>query len=242
MVGIGQLAESVISEVARAAEAARRRAPGLSPAQRPGHGAGCATATSLRSCSRAASPKAERRRHIRKYATGELDPDRSFFFRGPEQEAEPARPEPGSVRPDGRRRGRRDLDAPPARGRLLALVPGEHQGPRSGPRRRGDRAASSRCRRGSRASASVRPSRAATPRRRKGQWRLWAPECADPIVGRKGGGTHGNRTEQRRDTARATRRWSTPSTAFCVASSRRWRPTARRWRRSPTPRCGRSWK
>ncbi|MBX9681366.1 MAG: HAD-IIB family hydrolase [Gemmataceae bacterium] len=29
------------------------------------------------------SPKTERRRHIRKYAEGELPPDRSFYFRGP---------------------------------------------------------------------------------------------------------------------------------------------------------------
>jgi hypothetical protein len=29
-------------------------------------------------------PKAERRRHRRKYADGELPPDRSFFFRGPD--------------------------------------------------------------------------------------------------------------------------------------------------------------
>ncbi|HEX3698329.1 MAG TPA: HAD-IIB family hydrolase [Polyangia bacterium] len=28
-------------------------------------------------------PRAQRRRHIRKYATGELGPDRSFYFRGP---------------------------------------------------------------------------------------------------------------------------------------------------------------
>jgi hydroxymethylpyrimidine pyrophosphatase-like HAD family hydrolase len=34
---------------------------------------------------RCAVPRAERRRHIRKYATGALDEDRSFFFRGPEQ-------------------------------------------------------------------------------------------------------------------------------------------------------------
>lgn len=33
---------------------------------------------------RARPPQTERRRHIRKYAAGELDPDRSFFFRGPE--------------------------------------------------------------------------------------------------------------------------------------------------------------
>ena len=29
-------------------------------------------------------PKAERRRHVRKYAAGELGPDKSFFFKGPE--------------------------------------------------------------------------------------------------------------------------------------------------------------
>ena len=33
---------------------------------------------------RSIPPQAERRRHIRKYATGELRPDRSFYFRGPE--------------------------------------------------------------------------------------------------------------------------------------------------------------
>lgn len=33
---------------------------------------------------RAAQPKAERRRHRRKYAEGELAPERSFYFRGPE--------------------------------------------------------------------------------------------------------------------------------------------------------------
>jgi HAD superfamily hydrolase (TIGR01484 family) len=31
-----------------------------------------------------AAPKVERQRHIRKYAEGELPPDRSFYFRGPE--------------------------------------------------------------------------------------------------------------------------------------------------------------
>jgi hypothetical protein len=30
------------------------------------------------------APKAERRRHVRKYAEGELGPDKSFYFRGPE--------------------------------------------------------------------------------------------------------------------------------------------------------------
>jgi hydroxymethylpyrimidine pyrophosphatase-like HAD family hydrolase len=30
-------------------------------------------------------PRGERRRHVRKYAIGELGPDKSFFFRGPEQ-------------------------------------------------------------------------------------------------------------------------------------------------------------
>src|SRR5262249_51802469 len=33
---------------------------------------------------RAAIPRSERRRHRRKYAEGELPPDLSFFFRGPE--------------------------------------------------------------------------------------------------------------------------------------------------------------
>jgi hypothetical protein len=33
---------------------------------------------------RARPPAAERRRHLRKYAAGELGPDKSFYFRGPE--------------------------------------------------------------------------------------------------------------------------------------------------------------
>jgi hypothetical protein len=33
---------------------------------------------------RTSSPRAERRRHVRKYAEGELGPDRSFYFRGPD--------------------------------------------------------------------------------------------------------------------------------------------------------------
>jgi hypothetical protein len=33
---------------------------------------------------RPAAPRQERRRHLRKYAEGQLDPDRSFYFRGPE--------------------------------------------------------------------------------------------------------------------------------------------------------------
>ncbi|MGH9626981.1 MAG: hypothetical protein ACRD7E_01245, partial [Bryobacteraceae bacterium] len=33
---------------------------------------------------RAAPPSGERRRHSRKYAEGQLEPDRSFYFRGPE--------------------------------------------------------------------------------------------------------------------------------------------------------------
>ena len=33
---------------------------------------------------RASAPRAERRRHVRKYAEGELGPDRSFYFRGPD--------------------------------------------------------------------------------------------------------------------------------------------------------------
>ena len=34
---------------------------------------------------RCRTPTAERRRHVRKYAAGELGPDKSFYFRGPEQ-------------------------------------------------------------------------------------------------------------------------------------------------------------
>ena len=34
---------------------------------------------------RVAKPRSERRRHVRKYASGELGEDKSFFFRGPEQ-------------------------------------------------------------------------------------------------------------------------------------------------------------
>lgn len=34
---------------------------------------------------RAHAPTSERRRHVRKYAEGELEPERSFYFRGPEE-------------------------------------------------------------------------------------------------------------------------------------------------------------
>jgi energy-coupling factor transporter ATP-binding protein EcfA2 len=34
---------------------------------------------------RSVAPRAEHRRHVRKYAEGELGPERSFFFRGPEE-------------------------------------------------------------------------------------------------------------------------------------------------------------
>ena len=34
---------------------------------------------------RSIPPKAERRRHVRKYAEGELAPHRSFYFEGPEK-------------------------------------------------------------------------------------------------------------------------------------------------------------
>jgi hydroxymethylpyrimidine pyrophosphatase-like HAD family hydrolase len=84
VVGIGQLAESVITEVARLQ---RRKKIEFHDKTPPG-GQGLLW---LRDGHEppflftAASPKAERRRHIRKYATGELDPDRSFFFRGPDK-------------------------------------------------------------------------------------------------------------------------------------------------------------
>jgi hydroxymethylpyrimidine pyrophosphatase-like HAD family hydrolase len=84
VVGIGQLAESVITEVARIQKLKPLEFPGQAPASgqamvwlRDGHEPPFLINN--------ASPKAERRRHIRKYATGELDPDRSFFFRGPKQ-------------------------------------------------------------------------------------------------------------------------------------------------------------
>ena len=83
--------------------------------------------------------KTERRRHSRKYAEGELPPDRSFYFRGPAGQAQPAGAEPDPVPADGRRRRRRDVDLPPAPGRLLALVPRDDQGRGAGRRGRARR-------------------------------------------------------------------------------------------------------
>jgi hydroxymethylpyrimidine pyrophosphatase-like HAD family hydrolase len=83
VVGIGQLAESVIREVAKL-QKQKVELPGRAPPTgqamlwlREGHEPPFLFTP--------ATPKAERRRHIRKYATGELDPDRSFFFRGPDK-------------------------------------------------------------------------------------------------------------------------------------------------------------
>jgi len=45
---------------------------------------GCAIPVNLHLYSRVHPPRAERRRHRRKYAEGELRPDRCFYFRGPE--------------------------------------------------------------------------------------------------------------------------------------------------------------
>jgi hydroxymethylpyrimidine pyrophosphatase-like HAD family hydrolase len=83
VVGIGQLAESVIREVAKL-QKHKVELPGRAPPTgqamlwlRDGHEPPFLFTP--------ATPRAERRRHIRKYATGELDPDRSFFFRGPDK-------------------------------------------------------------------------------------------------------------------------------------------------------------
>jgi hypothetical protein len=82
VVGIGQLAESVIREVAKLQQH-KVELPGRAPPAgqamlwlRDGHEPPFLFTP--------ATARAERRRHIRKYATGELDPDRSFFFRGPD--------------------------------------------------------------------------------------------------------------------------------------------------------------
>ena len=73
-------------------------------------------------------PSAEQRRHTRKYAVGQLPPDRSFYFRGPEGKL--------NLRAQnllqflevaaGRRRRHVDVSLPARR--LLALVPRRHQG------------------------------------------------------------------------------------------------------------------
>ena len=135
VVAVGEAPETTLGEFcqalaeqppALAAADARDRARCCSGRGRPGtHRAGCA------------SPRAatERRRHRRKYAEGDLPPDRSFYFRGPE--------------------GKLNLRAQNLilflqlaegvddetwlyhlrRGRLLALVPRGDQG--RGPRRQG---------------------------------------------------------------------------------------------------------
>ena len=60
---------------------------------RGGAAARCACARSRRAASASG--------HVRKYAEGELGPDKSFYFRGPDGRAEPARAEPEPV-PAGR--------------------------------------------------------------------------------------------------------------------------------------------
>ena len=66
--------------------------------------------------------KALLRRHKRKYASGELGEDKSFYFRGAEWKVESARAEPNAVCTDRRRGGRGDLDSPPKKERLFAVV------------------------------------------------------------------------------------------------------------------------
>ena len=57
-------------------------------------------------------PREERRRHRRKYAEGELPPDRSFYFRGPGREAQPPGAEPEDLPPGRRRGGCGDMASP----------------------------------------------------------------------------------------------------------------------------------
>jgi hydroxymethylpyrimidine pyrophosphatase-like HAD family hydrolase len=77
----GSIAEDVLDEMTRTLELPPLPRSGEPPAS--GQALGWlrerGEAPFLFQC---ASPKAERRRHVRKYAAGELDLDRSFFFRG----------------------------------------------------------------------------------------------------------------------------------------------------------------
>jgi hypothetical protein len=57
----------------------------LPPALGPGDVAFWAPADSAVERLQVIPSKSERRRHVRKYAAGELDEDRSFYFRGPER-------------------------------------------------------------------------------------------------------------------------------------------------------------
>ncbi len=123
---------------ARAA-AAIRRAPGRAADGECTGATGASPSRSARSCSGRPTtspcaacdlepPSAEQRRHTRKYAVGQLPPDRSFYFRGPEGKLNLTRAEPAAIPRDRGWRRRRHVALPfPAR-RLLALVPRRHQG------------------------------------------------------------------------------------------------------------------
>jgi hydroxymethylpyrimidine pyrophosphatase-like HAD family hydrolase len=83
VIAFGHIAEDVLDEVTRALN--------LPPPPRTGQQPGSGEALGWFRDGheppflfRTAKPKAERRRHVRKYAMGALDEDKSFFFRGPE--------------------------------------------------------------------------------------------------------------------------------------------------------------
>ena len=73
--------QSYCAAVGRGGAAAARWRRTSSPGRRC---SGSAAARSRRAASAITGPRQERRRHTRKYAEGELGPDRSFYFRGPE--------------------------------------------------------------------------------------------------------------------------------------------------------------
>ncbi len=58
-------------------------------------------------------PRTERARHLRKYAAGNLGPERSFYFRGPEGKLNLKASKPVHLPATGRRRGRRDVGISP---------------------------------------------------------------------------------------------------------------------------------
>ena len=72
--------------------------------------------------------RTERRRHLRKYAEGELPEDRSFYFRGPEGKLNLRAHNLILFMDLGRRRRRRHLAVSPAPRRDLALAAAGNQG------------------------------------------------------------------------------------------------------------------
>ena len=80
------------------------------------------------------------RRHLRKYAEGELREDRSFYFRGPRRKTESARAEPHRVHGSGRWRRRGHLAFHLRSGRNLRWLRGGIKDENLAGQRRGDRA------------------------------------------------------------------------------------------------------